>query len=589
MSSSTDGAASEAARDDAAPSAFVYRCQACHEATKRLTTAAMDTESFCPRCADDTEWIREEFQDESSVTFTADSGNFTPDSNVRLLVGGRVFSTTVQTILDAEPDCVFAPIFSNTFALGTSDGCITVDRPCKWFATILDYCRQGSLVGCYEFSDLDEIEQEADYYGMQNLLNHIACQRYLLGQKRKQEDRARRRLRRLQLSMISESIMESENVLLKQGCVLQQLESQNGQRWRLPTAAPDSAAEHALKEELLERDIQVCQVMSESLTQALRNLQGTFSSLRSASSHARRMANSPTASPPVHRTDSASATSALQPSDDRRPCRSGFVDTLDVPVPVAPPVVEDADIDALQDTLDVELGLEGVSSDAASSARRQESRFIPTYVAPCQLPAARHAPLPCAPAAVGGNGLDVGCGAAPPTADQCPPLAARGSELPVSAFHQPERAAARSDCGGGRHAEPSGNSGWLPSDVGESVVTTHPTPVHPSRGEDGVATVGRSDSRGRCAGAQNEGDGRSASPSAEALDPPPAAEPIAELPSFRTAPGAAAQNCACPEATPASTDVNTAARDLCNVLATAATCVPLTALVTAWFMRRSRA
>jgi len=180
---------------------IVFTCRGCHNEKKILSVKEFETESFCPTCADDTEWIRDEIQDETSTCFTAaETGSFTGDSKVRLRVGGKVFTTTVRTLLDAEPDSIFAAMFSNQFSLtseGEQDaaGCIAIDRPAKWFATILEFCRQGNLAREYEDSELDELEEEACYYCMDTLRQRIACMRFLRRQKRRLKEKTERKER----------------------------------------------------------------------------------------------------------------------------------------------------------------------------------------------------------------------------------------------------------------------------------------------------------------------------------------------------------------------------------------------------------
>eukprot|EP01062_Namystynia_karyoxenos_P068247 TRINITY_DN6261_c0_g1_i2.p1 TRINITY_DN6261_c0_g1~~TRINITY_DN6261_c0_g1_i2.p1 ORF type:complete len:710 (+),score=148.34 TRINITY_DN6261_c0_g1_i2:271-2400(+) len=273
LSGSNPPRASEASQ----PSGQVYRCQGCHSETRALQLQTLHTESYCRTCEDDTTWIREEFQDVASTAFSS-AGEVHHDSNVRLIIGGRLFYASAATILAAEPDCIFAPMLSGSFNLTDGDdsgkGAIRIDRPSKWFQNILDYCRQGCLIlGHHDDGDLDEIEAEARFYCMQGLLRHVETRRHMLRAERKQRHKEKRRQTRHRVRQLKSALGELEDLLCIQNDINSRIENFRDQPRRDGRASDDE--EDRLCSELLERNVHLCQVLHGSLGDALRCLQRT--------------------------------------------------------------------------------------------------------------------------------------------------------------------------------------------------------------------------------------------------------------------------------------------------------------------------
>eukprot|EP00756_Hemistasia_phaeocysticola_P001877 Hpha_TRINITY_DN11298_c0_g1::TRINITY_DN11298_c0_g1_i1::g.167545::m.167545 len=244
-----------------------FVCQSCHQCVKVLKIPEVQTESFCRTCCDDTEWVKKEAQTESSAVYTADSGT---DSLVRLEVGGETFCCSAPSLLSAEPESIFPAMFAR---LGDGDsaraGCIVIDRPAKWFTVLLDYCRQGSLAGEFTHSDLDELEEEAEYYGMQNLLRCIEVLRSRLLQRGRERERREERERRQRVSALREALSSAEEALCHQHLVASLIESVPRQEPR-QRCGPE---EKKLVEEVFERDVQICQVVHATLGEAIKGVQ----------------------------------------------------------------------------------------------------------------------------------------------------------------------------------------------------------------------------------------------------------------------------------------------------------------------------
>ncbi|KAL8152423.1 hypothetical protein V2J09_010183 [Rumex salicifolius] len=96
------------------------------------------------------------------------------DSVVRLNIGGKKFSTTVDTLTQREPDSMFAAMFSGRHTINhdAEKGYIFFDRDGKHFRHILNWLREGA-VPTLKDSEYSELMREAEYYQLLGLMEGI--------------------------------------------------------------------------------------------------------------------------------------------------------------------------------------------------------------------------------------------------------------------------------------------------------------------------------------------------------------------------------------------------------------------------------
>eukprot|EP01122_Echinamoeba_exundans_P006644 TRINITY_DN1913_c0_g1_i1.p1 TRINITY_DN1913_c0_g1~~TRINITY_DN1913_c0_g1_i1.p1 ORF type:complete len:371 (-),score=62.03 TRINITY_DN1913_c0_g1_i1:83-1195(-) len=92
---------------------------------------------------------------------------------VKLNVGGQIFTTTTQTLCKA-PGGMLASMFSGRFQIPVDDtGAVFIDRDPKHFNLILNFLRDGSVPTISDPRDRQEISREADFYGLDGLLDRV--------------------------------------------------------------------------------------------------------------------------------------------------------------------------------------------------------------------------------------------------------------------------------------------------------------------------------------------------------------------------------------------------------------------------------
>ncbi|XP_026428011.1 FH protein interacting protein FIP2-like isoform X2 [Papaver somniferum] len=91
-------------------------------------------------------------------------------SLVRLNIGGKKFSTTVDTLTQREPDSMLAAMFSgrHTLSQDSEKGPVFVDRDGKHFRHILNWLRDG-VIPVLKDSEYLELLREAEYYQLLDL------------------------------------------------------------------------------------------------------------------------------------------------------------------------------------------------------------------------------------------------------------------------------------------------------------------------------------------------------------------------------------------------------------------------------------
>jgi len=92
---------------------------------------------------------------------------------VKLDVGGKLFSVSLQTLTKEEPS-FFSAMFSGRFKLekDEEDGSYFIDRNPLYFEVILDYLRTGVInFKKYNSEELAELKMEIEFYQILSLLN----------------------------------------------------------------------------------------------------------------------------------------------------------------------------------------------------------------------------------------------------------------------------------------------------------------------------------------------------------------------------------------------------------------------------------
>ena len=95
---------------------------------------------------------------------------------ISLNVGGSIFTTTVAT-LTQYPDSMLAAMFDPESerppAVTDKEGNFFIDRDPKPFEVILSFLRSARLRENLLSCTLEEVEWEADYYGLKELLKIV--------------------------------------------------------------------------------------------------------------------------------------------------------------------------------------------------------------------------------------------------------------------------------------------------------------------------------------------------------------------------------------------------------------------------------
>ncbi|KAG9160393.1 hypothetical protein Leryth_008806 [Lithospermum erythrorhizon] len=120
--------------------------------------------------------------------------NVTP-SIVRLNIGGKKFSTTVDTLTQREPHSMLAAMFSVQHTIQDSDeGYVFVDRDGKHFRHILNWLRDGAVPTLTD-SECSDLLREAEYYQLLDLMEGIQA----VLNKRKEDEQLATELTRIDI------------------------------------------------------------------------------------------------------------------------------------------------------------------------------------------------------------------------------------------------------------------------------------------------------------------------------------------------------------------------------------------------------
>ena len=100
-------------------------------------------------------------------------------SIVKLNVGGKRFTTSLQT-LTRDPNSMLAAMFSGRHEVETTeDGSFFIDRDGTYFRFILNYLRNGELILPEGATFLEELKAEATFYQLQGLLDELRVFKFL--------------------------------------------------------------------------------------------------------------------------------------------------------------------------------------------------------------------------------------------------------------------------------------------------------------------------------------------------------------------------------------------------------------------------
>ena len=115
--------------------------------------------------------VREEQESIDAMSKKLDQVHFS--STVKLNVGGQHFTTSVQT-LTKDPNSMLAAMFSGRFNMKPSeDGSFFIDRDGTHFRFILNFLRTGKLTLPEGARFTKELEEEAEFYQIQGLIDAL--------------------------------------------------------------------------------------------------------------------------------------------------------------------------------------------------------------------------------------------------------------------------------------------------------------------------------------------------------------------------------------------------------------------------------
>lgn len=112
----------------------------------------------------------------SSLKVAVPEQKFPSSKWIKLNVGGKVFQTTIWTLVSKEPDSMLARMFSQEGAMMPSDqdetGAYLIDRSAHYFEPIINYLRHGQLIVDPNIS-LEGVLEEAKFYGLESLVSQL--------------------------------------------------------------------------------------------------------------------------------------------------------------------------------------------------------------------------------------------------------------------------------------------------------------------------------------------------------------------------------------------------------------------------------
>lgn len=95
-------------------------------------------------------------------------------SQVHLSIGGKKYTTTIDTLTQREPDSMLAAMFSGRHSVSHDQdtGVVFLDRDGKHFRHILNWLRDGAIC-TLTVPEYEQLLKEAEYYQIVGLVDHI--------------------------------------------------------------------------------------------------------------------------------------------------------------------------------------------------------------------------------------------------------------------------------------------------------------------------------------------------------------------------------------------------------------------------------
>ena len=144
----------------------------CHQQSSRsLAEAEHYIKEAFEILKEETSRLRQEQESIDAMSKKLDRVHFS--STVKLNVGGQHFTTSVQT-LTKDPNSMLAAMFSGRFDMKPSeDGSFFIDRDGTHFRFILNFLRTGKLTLPEGATFIKELEEEAEFYQIQGLIDAL--------------------------------------------------------------------------------------------------------------------------------------------------------------------------------------------------------------------------------------------------------------------------------------------------------------------------------------------------------------------------------------------------------------------------------
>ena len=137
--------------------------------SQALTDAAKYFKEACEIFQREADRLHQEQESIDAMSKKLDQVHFS--STVKLNVGGQHFTTSVQT-LTKDPNSILAAMFSGRFDMKPSeDGSFFIDRDGTHFRFILNFLRTGKLILPEGATFTKELEEEAEFYQIQGLID----------------------------------------------------------------------------------------------------------------------------------------------------------------------------------------------------------------------------------------------------------------------------------------------------------------------------------------------------------------------------------------------------------------------------------
>ena len=139
--------------------------------SQALIDAAKHIKEACEIFQREADRLHEEQESIDAMSKKLDQVHFS--STVKLNVGGQHFTTSVQT-LTKDPNSMLASMFSGRFDMKPSeDGSFFIDRDGTHFRFILNFLRTGKLTLPEGATFTKELEEEAEFYQIQGLIDAL--------------------------------------------------------------------------------------------------------------------------------------------------------------------------------------------------------------------------------------------------------------------------------------------------------------------------------------------------------------------------------------------------------------------------------